>query len=87
MKHVLISLLGVLMASTATAGQLSTGVAYGSSISEYHYQSRLDIARVLSHSEVPPVCYVVPAEMTYEDSKGERHTIRYRVMGSGCLGG
>jgi len=29
----------------------------------------------------------VPAQMTYEDSKGERHTIEYQVWGNGCTGG
>lgn len=87
MKPVLISLLSVLMVSPATAGQPEGRASVGSSTSEYHYDAQLDIARVLSHSEVPPVCYVVPAQMTYEDSKGDQHTIRYRVMGSGCFSG
>lgn len=87
MKHVLISLLSVLMVSQATAGQLDPRTSVGSSISGYHYGAHLDIARVLSHSEIPPVCYVVPVEMTYEDSKENQHTLSYRVMRNGCLGG
>lgn len=87
MKHVLISLLSVLMVSPATAGQPDGRASVKASTAEYHYDAQLDIARVLSHSEIPPVCYVVPAQMTYEDSKGNQHTIRYHVMGSGCFGG
>jgi hypothetical protein len=85
MKHVLVSLLGILFVGQATAVQFETKSSVGPSMSEYHYGADLDIARVLSHSEIPPVCYVVPVEMTYEDSKGHQHTLRYRVMGSGCL--
>jgi hypothetical protein len=47
----------------------------------------LDIARVISMSEVPNVCEVVPARMTYEDSKGQKHILEYRVMGNGCSNG
>ena len=87
MKNVLISLLGILMATQAIAGQFESRSSVGPSIDEYYYGTELDIARVVSHSEIPPVCHVVPVEMTYEDSKGNQHSIRYRVMGSGCLNG
>ena len=47
----------------------------------------LDIARVISTSEVPDVCAVVPVRMTYEDAKGQRHILEYHVMGNGCSNG
>jgi hypothetical protein len=47
----------------------------------------LDIAKVISMSEVPNVCEVVPAKMEYDDSKGQRHILRYSVMGNGCSSG
>lgn len=50
----------------------------------YTYSSNLDIHRIISMDEVPHVCEVVPARMVYVDSKGEQHTLEYRVMGSGC---
>lgn len=94
MKSALISLLGVggallgvLMVSSALAAQLNSTAATATTFTDYHYEQRLDIARVLSHTEVPPVCYVVPVEMTYEDSQGNQHTIRYHAMGTGCLSG
>ena len=46
----------------------------------------LDIARVIRTDEIPDVCAVVPIRMVYEDSRGERHTIEYSVMGRGCGG-
>lgn len=53
-------------------------------VEEYTYSMHLDIARVISHSEVPNVCAVVPVQMTYEDHRGQRHTLEYEVMGNGC---
>ncbi|WP_296264434.1 DUF2790 domain-containing protein [Pseudomonas sp. UBA6562] len=56
-------------------------------VEAYSYAQHLDIAHVLSVSEVPNVCAVVPARMTYEDSQGQRHVLEYRVMGNGCSNG
>lgn len=53
-------------------------------VEQYNYNQHLDIARVISMSEVPDVCEVVPARMTYEDSQGNKHVLEYRVMGNGC---
>lgn len=53
-------------------------------VEQYSYNQHLDIARVISMSEVPDVCEVVPARMTYEDSQGNKHVLEYRVMGNGC---
>ncbi|MCY1392610.1 hypothetical protein D3C76_424070 [compost metagenome] len=51
---------------------------------QYDYSQKLDIAKVVHLSAIPDVCEVVPAQMTYEDHQGQRHTIEYRVMGNGC---
>ena len=56
-------------------------------VEPYSYSQHLDIARVMSMSEVPRVCEVVPARMTYEDSQGQKHILEYRVMGNGCSNG
>lgn len=56
-------------------------------VEQYSYSKHLDIARVISMSEVPNVCEVVPARMTYEDSQGQKHILEYRVMGNGCSNG
>ncbi len=37
-------------------------------IEQYSYSQHLDIDHVISISEVPNVCAVVPVRMTYEDS-------------------
>ena len=51
---------------------------------QYTYGTKLDIAKVISLSEVPHVCEVVPAKMVYEDHQGQRHVLEYQVMGDGC---
>ena len=53
-------------------------------VEHYTYGARLDIAKVVSMSNIPKVCEVVPAQMTYEDHQGQRHTVEYQVMGDGC---
>ena len=56
-------------------------------VEQYTYSSHPDIAKVISVSEVPDVCAVVPARMTYLDSKGQQHVMAYQVMGNGCSNG
>ncbi|MFC5695382.1 DUF2790 domain-containing protein [Pseudomonas sp. GCM10022186] len=58
-----------------------------SAIEQYHYGMELDIAKVLSRSEIPDVCGIVPAYMTYEDHQGKVHRIEYMVFGKGCSNG
>ena len=53
-------------------------------VEQYTYATDLDIAKVISVSPNQDVCEVVPAQMTYEDSKGQKHILEYRVMGNGC---
>lgn len=56
-------------------------------VTQYDYSMKLQIAKVIRISDIPNVCEVVPAQMTYEDHQGQQHTIEYRVMGTGCLQG
>ncbi|MDZ5435396.1 DUF2790 domain-containing protein [Pseudomonas fluorescens] len=73
---------------TAMADEVQTDVAQQQPpIEDYTYSMHLDIANVISMSEVPNVCEVVPMKMEYDDSKGQRHILRYSVMGNGCSSG
>jgi hypothetical protein len=85
MKALLVLALGGLC-SAAMADEVANDVEQ-IPVEQYSYSQHLDIARVLSMSEVPNVCEVVPARMTYEDSKGRKHILEYRVMGNGCSNG
>lgn len=75
--------------SVAVMAAETTATAVNSTppVEEYTYTTHLDIAKVVSMSEIPNVCKVVPARMTYEDSKGVEHVLEYRVMGNGCTNG
>ncbi|WP_085601597.1 DUF2790 domain-containing protein [Pseudomonas sp. B10(2017)] len=84
MKALLVLVLGSLCGA-AMAGEAKD--AEQIPVEQYSYSQHLDIARVISISEVPNVCEVVPARMTYEDSKGQKHILEYRVMGNGCSNG
>ncbi|MBU6957573.1 DUF2790 domain-containing protein [Pseudomonas sp. CVAP len=87
MKALLVLALSSLCA-TAMADEIPTDVASNTvPVEEYTYSTHLDIAKVISMSEVPSVCEVVPARMEYEDSNGQRHILRYSVMGNGCSNG
>lgn len=72
---------------TASAASQVTAPQTQPLTQEYDYSVKLDIAKVLAVSEVPNVCAVVPARMTYLDSKGTKHILEYQVMGNGCSNG
>lgn len=79
MKALYVLILGVFCAAAMADEPLP--------VEQYSYAQHLDIARVISTSEVPDVCAVVPVRMTYEDAKGQRHILEYHVMGNGCSNG
>jgi hypothetical protein len=56
-------------------------------VETYSYGSNLDIKKVIAVSDVPNECGPVSAQMTYEDSRGQRHVLQYQVMGNGCTNG
>ena len=56
-------------------------------VEDYTYITHFDVAKVVSMSNIPEVCEVVPVKMEYEDSQGQRHILNYHVMGNGCSNG
>lgn len=82
MKPLLFLLLSGLT-SLAAADEAATQTAQ-LNVEQYSYSQDLDIARVISVSQVANVCEVVPAQLTYDDSKGNRHVMQYLVVGNGC---
>jgi len=56
-------------------------------IFHYRYGEKPDVSKVISVTRADLNCAVAPARMTYEDSKGELHTMEYRVMGNLCASG
>ena len=89
MKALVVMALSSLCATAALADEAPTELAgqNGPIVEDYTYSTHLDVAKVLSMSEVPNVCEVVPAKMEYEDSQGQRHILNYKIMGNGCSNG
>jgi len=56
-------------------------------VETYTYATKLDIQRVITISDIADECRPVPAQMTYEDSQGQRRVLQYQVMGTGCSNG
>ncbi|UVL01944.1 MULTISPECIES: DUF2790 domain-containing protein [Pseudomonas] len=51
----------------------------------YEYGESLDVAKVIKLSEPnAPICQVVEATMTYEDSQGAVKTVSYRRLADVC---
>lgn len=89
MKALVVMALSSLCATAALADEAPTELAGQNApiVEDYTYSTHLDVAKVLSMSEVPNVCEVVPAKMEYEDSQGQRHILNYKIMGNGCSNG
>ena len=89
MKALVGMALSSLCATAALADEAPTELAGQNApiVEDYTYSTHLDVAKVLSMSEVQNVCEVVPAKMEYEDSQGQRHILNYKIMGNGCSNG
>ncbi|PJI51101.1 MAG: topoisomerase II [Pseudomonas sp.] len=83
---VILAMLG--FSSLALAEQANASdQAPSAAVEQYTYDMKLDVAHVISTTDVSDQCGIVPARMTYEDSQGLRHTVEYQVWGNGCSGG
>lgn len=89
MKALLVLALSSLCATAALADEAPTELAGQNApiVEDYTYSTHLDVAKVVSMSNIPEVCEVVPAKMEYQDSKGQLHILNYHVMGNGCSNG
>ena len=87
MKLLALLALAGLPAFVFAAEQAESSVAEAPAVERYHYGMELDIAKVLSRSDIPNACGVVPAYMTYQDHQGRIHKLEYRVFGQGCSNG
>ncbi|KAB0563435.1 DUF2790 domain-containing protein [Pseudomonas sp. R11F] len=89
MKVFAVMALSSLFATAALADEAPTELASQNApiVEDYTYSTHLDVAKVLSMSNIPEVCEVVPVKMEYEDSQGQRHILNYQVMGNGCSNG
>ncbi|EUB75277.1 Protein of unknown function DUF2790 [Pseudomonas sp. GM41(2012)] len=79
--------LGVLGTQAFAGESHSTAADSKTPVDTYTYDMKLDIQKVITVSDIPDQCGPVPAQMTYEDSQGQRHILQYQVMGTGCSNG
>ncbi|RON24771.1 hypothetical protein BK660_03640 [Pseudomonas brassicacearum] len=86
-KFALLLALASLGAPAFADDNASTAATTKAPVETYTYDTHLDIKRVISVSDVGDECGPVPAQMTYEDSRGQQHVLQYQVMGTGCSNG
>ncbi|MBU6957065.1 DUF2790 domain-containing protein [Pseudomonas sp. CVAP len=79
--------LGSLGAQAFADESHSTAATSQAPIESYTYATKLDIKKVIAMTDTADQCGVVPVQMTYEDSHGQRHVLQYQVMGTGCSNG
>ena len=79
--------LGVLGTQAFAGESHSTAADSKMPVETYTYDTKLDIQKVITVTDIPDQCGPVPAQMTYEDSHGQRHILQYQVMGTGCSNG
>lgn len=87
LKVALILALGGIGAQALADDSHATAATSNIPVESYAYGTRLDIKKVIAVSDIPDQCGPVPAQMTYEDSQGQRHILQYQVMGTGCSNG
>jgi hypothetical protein len=44
----------------------------------------MDVAKVLSSTDISQQCGVIPARLDYLDHQGREHVLDYQVNGTGC---
>ncbi|MFJ3368405.1 DUF2790 domain-containing protein [Pseudomonas sp. NPDC086251] len=87
LKIALILALGGIGSQALADDSHSTAATSNPPVENYAYGTKLDIKKVIAVSDIPDQCGPVPAQMTYEDSNGQRHILQYQVMGTGCSNG
>ena len=83
MKKIAVLALASLSFITFTANA-AEGAARDVNVVQYQYGMDLDVAKVISTSDVSSICGVTRSVMVYEDHQGERHSLSYLEMGGGC---
>lgn len=86
MKNLTISL--VLVMSSFSLTCLADGLV---EVEEYSYGMSLDVEQVMSvkapKADVTSSCNSVEEVMTYKDSEGQEHKLKYLVLPTGCGNG
>ena len=80
MKKILLLALSL----TASAAAFAQQAPATPDVVHYTYGMHLDIAHVVNVTPAANVCAPSPVQMTYKDSQGDVHVLKYDVMGESC---
>lgn len=81
MKMFIFGIAALLAAGSAFASTTSTAPVIHDKTGFFVH---LDVAKVLSSTDISQQCGVIPAQLNYLDSQGREHVLDYQVNGSGC---
>jgi len=82
MKSLLSALFLIALSGTAAAASVAT--ASTSKVEDYRYSKSLNIAKVVNITS-GDYCGIGPREMTYVDTMGATHVLRYQAFGDSCI--
>ncbi|TPG66814.1 DUF2790 domain-containing protein [Pseudomonas arsenicoxydans] len=82
MKSLLSALFLITLSGTAAAASVAT--ASHSNVEDYRYSKSLNIAKVVNITS-GDYCGIGPREMTYVDTMGATHVLRYQAFGDSCI--
>lgn len=82
MKSLLPALFLIALSGTAAAASGATGNT--SNVENYSYSKPLKIAKVINMTN-GDYCGIGPREMTYIDTMGATHVLRYQAFGDSCI--
>jgi hypothetical protein len=82
MKSLLSALFLIALSGTAAAASVAT--ASPSNVEDYRYSKPLNIAKVVNITS-GDYCGIGPREMTYVDTMGATHVLRYQAFGDSCI--
>ncbi|MFJ7281776.1 DUF2790 domain-containing protein [Pseudomonas sp. NPDC099000] len=83
MKRILSALFLISLSGVAAAASVDNSST--PKVEDYKYSTPLDIAKVLNMTSSDG-CGPLPREMTYIDTAGTTHVLRYKAFGDNCLG-
>jgi len=87
MKASVLMLLMCVSAASMADEKIEAAAQQQPAVEDYTYSMHLDVAKVLSVSQVSSGCEAAPVEMNYLDSAGNQHIVKYLEMGTGCANG
>jgi hypothetical protein len=82
MKSLLSALFLIALSGTAAAASAAT--ASPSNVEDYRYSKPLNIAKVVNITS-GDYCGIGPRELTYVDTMGATHVLRYQAFGDSCI--